>query len=104
MAASGLAHGRKQRQRSADIVEVIFLRVGDGLADQAGGGEMHHGDDAMPPEDLGQRRLVRQLGCNERAVDKPAVAGREIVVTDRADNRPRPAPGSHASQYSPRRR
>ena len=59
--AASFAHRRQQRQRAGDIVGVVFLRIGDGLADQARRREMHDRDDAMLREGAGEGGAVDEV-------------------------------------------
>jgi hypothetical protein len=81
--ASGIAHGTQQRQRAGDIVEVVFLRIGDRFADQAGRREVHDRDNAMLCEGVIEHRPVREIARDKRSTDEATVSGREVIVDDR---------------------
>ena len=91
--AARLAHRFQQRQRAGEVVDVVFLRIGDGLADQARCREVHHRDDVVLREGARQRGLVGEVAGHQRAGDELAVAGGEIVENHGviAGRRQRPA-------------
>jgi hypothetical protein len=74
-AASRVAHRLKQRQRAGDIVQVVFLRIGDGLADQARGRKVHDRDDVVLFESARQQGLVLEVAGYERTGHEFAMAG-----------------------------
>ena len=73
--AAGLAHGRQQRQRAGEVVDVVFLRIGNGFADQARRREVHDGHDVMLGKGPRQRGLVGDVADHQRASGEAAVAG-----------------------------
>jgi hypothetical protein len=73
--AAGLAHRLEQGQRAGEVVDVVFLRIGNGFADQARCREVHDGHDVMLGEGSGQRGLVGDVADHQRARGKTAVAG-----------------------------
>src|SRR5258708_20834435 len=62
---------------------LIFLRLSDGLADQARCREVHDCDDFVLCRYAREHSLVEKFTGDERAGNEITMAGRKIVVDDR---------------------
>ena len=95
----GSTHRVQQRERAHDIVVVVFGRLANRNADIGKRREVHHGLDPMLAQEIGDRRLIEQIGDDQRQladgramtfgqiVDDPHVmtTGREQLGRMRAD-------------------